>query len=112
MLIRAINFAVKLTNWHREFYMCPELFIHILHEAIPELCGDRPSYTWTTDAQEHLIRLHNIVADKWKLTPDEDTSIPHHPVMVDRRIEEYLSISRFPLLRHEARTALNPDRGV
>ncbi|KAG6360183.1 hypothetical protein INS49_011239 [Diaporthe citri] len=55
------------------FYMCPELYTHILLQAIPELCSDWPSHRWTTHAQEHLIRLHSIIADNWKMTPDEDT---------------------------------------
>lgn len=92
--------------------MCPELFTHILLQAIPELCSDWPSHRWTTHAQEHLIRLHNIIADNWKMTPKEDPQALHHPLMIRSRIGEYLSASRFPLFRQEARIALSTDHGV
>lgn len=92
--------------------MCPELFDHILLQAIPQICSDRPSYSWTTDAQEHLVRLHNIIADNWKMTPGGDIQTPHPPLMIHSRIGEYLAASRFPLFQHEARIALNTDRGV
>lgn len=94
------------------FYKCPQFFEHILLQASPELCSDRPSHTCTTDSQEHLVKLHNIIAGNWKMTPDKDIQPSHHPIEVQKRIKNYLSASRIPLFLHKARTVLNTDRDI
>lgn len=78
----------------------------------PELFSDRPSSSLTTDAQEHFIRLQNMIAGNLKMTPDEDTETPNKSLVIHRRIRQYLAACRFPLFRHEARIALSIDRGI
>lgn len=62
--------------------------------------------------QEHIVRLHNIIAGNCKLTPDKDTQSSYHPIEVQKTIKSYLSASRLPLFLQKARIVLNTDRNI
>lgn len=113
MPIHAITLTRNLTKWHRLVYKCPELFTDILLEAFQGVCSDQHSHRGTAHAQAHLVRLQNIVAGNWKTTPDGGNTQALHPMStIVKGISEYLSVSRFPLFWHDARVALNADRGI
>lgn len=112
MLIHAIVLARILTDWYREVYQCPKLFDDILLEGLQGTCRDQSSNRGTTHAQEHLIRLRNIIAGDYKTEPGESTQ--ELPTMVTTMgvINHYLSVSKFPRFWHDAKMTLDTDHGI
>jgi hypothetical protein len=94
-------------------YKCPELFTDILLQRSQGMCSDQHSYRGTAHARAHLIRLQNTIAGNWKTTPDGNTRALHPMPTIVKGIRELsLCFQVSPFFWHDARIALDTDRGM
>ena len=101
-----------LTKRYSAVYQCPKLFGAIFLDGLLGMCSDQHGSRGTTRAQEHLIRLSNIITGNWQMEAGESPQMLRPIIDIIMATRHYLTVSRFPRFWHDARIALNTDRGI